>query len=109
MTSKSKRCSWCNTAFFPRKKGGVPQEYCSDTSRQTYGTAARRWVGLAISEGRLRNTDLKPPYTPCAVHRRLSKGVKVPMGDFNQHQSITNAHGRASILPINTILFSPIF
>ena len=44
-------CLWCNKPLPSGPARGSPRRYCSPSCRHALGTAARRWVMLAVEAG----------------------------------------------------------
>ncbi len=52
-------CLWCGAAYARQATGGTAQRFCSAGCRQTFHTAARRYVAREIDEGRLEVATLR--------------------------------------------------
>jgi hypothetical protein len=53
------RCEWCNGRIPSQRRRGSEARFCSPDHRHKFGTAARRWVALAIGTGLISKDDLK--------------------------------------------------
>jgi hypothetical protein len=59
-------CPWCGQPVKPaRRRGWAAKRFCSDTCRNSFHSAARRWVHQAIAAGLLtvdiiRNASRRP-------------------------------------------------
>ena len=55
-----RECRWCQRLFWPRRRGGSPQQFCSKARQTTFYRAARKRVEVALAYGQLSVADLKP-------------------------------------------------
>ncbi len=46
-------CTWCGTAYEPRKNGGSVQRFCSKDCRQSLNTACRIWAAAEYEAERV--------------------------------------------------------
>ena len=52
-------CQWCGSKFTPRKTGGRPQKFCSNSCRVAFFSAARKFAVDALEDGRITLDELK--------------------------------------------------
>ncbi len=52
-------CTWCGTAYEPRRNGGKPQRFCSASCRRAFNTGCRVYAAAEVDAGRVSVSALK--------------------------------------------------
>src|SRR5262249_39274528 len=77
-TAQIVTCTWCGAVFSPRRNGGSRQRFCSQTHRQAYHSAARRYVDDMVCGGQLSVADLKASGTACTLATEVNSTNSAP-------------------------------
>lgn len=86
-------CTWCGTSFLPRRSGGLPQRFCSNTCRNAFHVAARRWATKKVHEGTLSVAALKDLIEPCTLGGGSADGPLDPALLEPREDRECNVHG----------------